>query len=213
MGRDESVRSYRRRTRTVVPTMASMTAANDALALEPTRPLMRREYGRLVDAGVFDDENIELIEGRLVVMSPEGAPHVAVIVALNRLLVLALEGRALVRVGHPLAVSEISQPQPDLAAVPMGDQSRQHPETAELAIEVAYSSIRKDRVVKPGLYAGAVVREYWIVDLHTDTVTILTEPVGGGYAHTEVRGRGQSISPVAFPDVSFAIDDFLPPVG
>lgn len=193
--------------------MGSMSASSDALALEPTRPLMRSEYDRLVEAGVFDDEKIELIEGRLVLMSPEGSPHAEVITALGRLLVLALDGRARIRSGHPLAVSDISEPEPDLAAVAIADYWTGHPTTAYLAIEVAHSSLRKDRVIKPALYAGAGVPEYWIVDLNARTVTVLSEPGADGYARRAEHRTGTSITLVAFPDVAIAVDDFLPSRG
>ncbi len=186
-------------------------ALPDALALEPTRPLLRREYDQLVELGVLDSEPVELIEGRMVVMSPEGAPHASTISKLGRLLVLALDGRAIVRVASPLAVSDSSEPEPDLAAVDLeGDFDVEHPETAFLVVEVSHSSLRKDRFVKPALYAGAGVPEYWIVDLTADTVTVLREPVDGGYASTVSRVAGQSIALVAFPDVTIALDDFLP---
>lgn len=183
----------------------------DVLALEPTRPLMRREYDQLVESGALESEPVELIEGRMVVMSPEGAPHASTISKLGRLLVLALDGRASIRFGSPLAVSDSSEPEPDLAAVAVDDDfGVEHPETAFLVIEVSYSSLRKDRFIKPALYAGAGIPEYWIVDLTAHSVSVLREPVAGGYASTESRVAGQSIALAAFPDVSFALDDFLP---
>lgn len=68
------------------------------------RPLRRRDYDQLVDAGAFDDEPIELLEGFLVEMRPEGAEHVYVIDQLTEILVYALVARFLVRIGHPLAL-------------------------------------------------------------------------------------------------------------
>lgn len=189
--------------------MPTMSTTGDALDLEPTRPLLRREYDELVDLGWFVGEPIELIEGRLVVMSPEGAPHARVIDRLNRLLILALGDRAWVRVGHPLAVSDMSEPEPDVAVTSSLGEGLQHPETALLAIEVSHSSLRKDSVIKPGLYAGADVPEYWIVDLKNQSVIVLTQPVDGGYAEQERRGHGESITLVSFPDVTLAVDDFL----
>jgi Uma2 family endonuclease len=189
--------------------MPTMSAAGDALEREPTRPLLRREYDQLVELGAFEDEKIELIDGRLVHMSPEGAPHAKTISFLNHLLVIALNGRARIRVGSPLAVSEVSEPEPDLAAVAIEDDRLDHPETAYLAIEVSSSSLRKDSVVKPRLYGGAAVPEYWIVDLKDRCVVVLTEPTADGFARSERRGPGESIPLVAFPDVTFAVDDFL----
>lgn len=57
------------------------------------RPLTRREYDRLVEQGAFAGEPLELLEGFVVTMTPEGAPHVYVIDRLNELLVPPLAGR------------------------------------------------------------------------------------------------------------------------
>ena len=39
------------------------------------RYLRREEFDRMVEAGLFQDERVELLEGLLVSMSPSGAPH------------------------------------------------------------------------------------------------------------------------------------------
>ncbi len=181
----------------------------DLLGLEPTRPLRREEYDRLVDAGVFEGERLELIEGRLVLKSPEGPRHAAVIGAVTELLVLALQGRAMIRPGNPLAVSDTSEPEPDVAVVALGSYSSAHPGTALLAVEVSHSSLRKDRFIKPALYAGAGVLEYWIVDLVADVITVLKDPADGGYASVTTHGAGQSVTLAAFPDVTLAVDEIL----
>ena len=90
-------------------------------------------------------------------------------------------GRALppgfeVRTHSPLAVSDDSEPEPDVAVVSAGDYSTRHPQTALLVIEVADSSLQKDRRVKAALYAAAGIPEFWLVDL------------AGGRRH---QGRGQ----------------------
>jgi NADPH2:quinone reductase len=53
-----------------------------------------------------------------------------------------LEGRARVRTHSPLAISEESEPEPDLAIVPPGDYRQCHPTTAFLVVEVASSWVR-----------------------------------------------------------------------
>jgi Uma2 family endonuclease len=188
-----------------------MSVEIDALDQEPTRPLLREEYDALVEAGFLEDEPVELIEGRLVIMSPEGAPHSAAITSIGHTLALVLGERAWVRTGHPFAASNVSEPEPDVCVVRPGDYWKDHPQSALLVIEVAFSSIRKDRMVKPRVYAAAGVPEYWIVDLNSDTVTILRDPTPVGYATAQDRARGQSIGLLAFPDVVLDVDSFLPP--
>lgn len=65
---------------------------------ERQRPLRREEYERMIAAGFFRDERIELIRGVVVEMSPQNTPHADVIEALTQLLLPRLVGWAHVRV-------------------------------------------------------------------------------------------------------------------
>jgi Uma2 family endonuclease len=178
-------------------------------AAEVIRPLRRVEYDQLVKLGAFEDERIELLEGALVAMSPIGPPHDSTVQRLNRLLILALEGRAAVRCQSSFAASEISEPEPDFTVVPLGDYDLDHPSEAHLIIEVAESSLAKDRGKKLELYANCTVPEYWVVNLPERCIEVYTEPSPGAYARAERYERGQSIRLVAFPEVAFPVSDIL----
>lgn len=75
----------------------------DALQVAPERPraLRRSEYERLVEEGSFADERVELLEGVLIEMSPQGAEHAEVVSRLNMLLVRMVGDRAVVRIQSP----------------------------------------------------------------------------------------------------------------
>jgi len=49
----------------------SMLEARE-IAPDQPRPLRRDEYALLVEQGRFEDEHVELLEGTLVQMSPQG---------------------------------------------------------------------------------------------------------------------------------------------
>ncbi len=86
------------------------------------RPLRRAEYDKLIELGVFEeDEKIELLHGFLVAMSPQGTPHAAVGARLAEVLTRILGDRAHVRCQFPFAASEDSEPEPDIAVVPRAD--------------------------------------------------------------------------------------------
>jgi len=178
-------------------------------AAEVIRPLRRVEYDQLVKLGVFQDERIELLDGALVAMSPIGPPHHGAVQKLTRLLVLALEGRAAVRCQSSFAALEFSEPEPDFAVVPPGDYDLDHPSEAYLVIEVAESSLAKDRGKKLRLYASCAIPEYWIVNLPERCIEVYTAPTPGAYTQVERYERGQSIRLVTFPDVAFAVSDIL----
>jgi Uma2 family endonuclease len=180
------------------------------LASERLRPLRRVEYDRLVDLGYFDDEKIELLGGVLVALSREGPGHAHSIQELTVRFVRAIGERAMVRVRAPFAASDDSEPEPDVALVPNEDDSHQHPTRALLVIEVAQSSLRKDRLLKSGLYARAQVPEYWIVNLAERVVEVYRDPQGDRYSSMSTHPAGETLRPVAFPDIEIPIGDVLP---
>jgi Uma2 family endonuclease len=178
----------------------------DLLLPETPRPLKRVEYDRLVALGVFADERVELLYGTLVTMSPQDPGHTSPIGVLTMLLVPALIGQALVRVQSPLAAADESEPEPDLAVVPLGSYRTAHPDQAYLVIEVALSSTKKDRLVKAPLYARSGFTEYWLVDVTAGVVEVYRDPVGGLYRAVTTHGAGESVTLQAFPHVAIAVD-------
>jgi Uma2 family endonuclease len=178
-------------------------------SLGPIRPLHRVEYDRLAELGCFEDERLELLFGTIVTVSPPGPEHSDVVCRLMTRLVVALDGRAMVRAQVPLAVSDDSEPEPDVAVVPLGDYTREHPRTARLVVEVSESSLRKDRGLKAPLYAAAGIEEYWIVDLVDRVVEVHRAPRDGRYTEVSREGRESTLRPLAFPDVAVALGDLL----
>ena len=146
----------------------------------PWRGMTRTQYDALVDTGLLEGEPIELLEGVLVEMSPQGEEHTDAIMLLNRWLVPRLPEPWFLRVQSPLAATDRSEPEPDLAVAQR--TVGRHPSTAALAIEVAVSSHRTDLLVKARVYAAAAVTEYWVVDVPSREVVVHTEPGPSGYA-------------------------------
>jgi len=149
-------------------------------AAEVIRPLRRVEYDQLVALGTFQNERIELLEGVLVQMSPIGPLHDSTVQKLTRLLVLTLDQRAAVRCQSSFAALEYSEPQPDLAVVPLGEYDTDHPHTAHLIIEVAENSLALDRGKKLRLYATCAIPEYWVVNLPERCIEVYTGRVVHG---------------------------------
>ena len=173
------------------------------------------EFERIVEAGVFaPDERLELIDGEIVDMSPIGNPHMACVNRLNTLFApLSVAGRAIVQVQGAFVASDVSRPQPDVALLrPRADfyaTAGPGPTDVLLAVEVADSSLRYDTGVKRPLYAAAGVTEMWIVDLNGGVVEVATEPGPQGFVRL-VRARpGDTISPVALPDVAIPVTELL----
>ncbi len=178
---------------------------SDLLARVKPRRLTRVEYDRMVQLGFFGDERLELLHGMVIAMSPIGPPHREVVDLLTEALVLALHGRARVSTQNPFVASDDSEPEPDLAVVPLGTYRTDHPHRAFLVIEVADSSLDADRDVKGPLYASSGVPEYWLVNLVDEVVEVYTDPVGGRYRSARAASIGETLHPAAFPDVAVAV--------
>ena len=156
--------------------------------------------------GMFEDERVELLRGALVAMTPQKPPHASTVAALGKLFERSLGDRGVVRQHSPLALSEDSEPEPDIALVPLGDYSKEHPTTAFLVIEVADSSLRKDREVKAAVYAEAKIAEYWIVNLVDRVLEVYRGPKDGRYGSVTNLRAGADVSLVAFPDVMLPVN-------
>ncbi len=187
--------------------MLTSVSMFDPDLIGPQRPvrLTRAQYDAIVSAGLFEDQRVELLEGVIVSMGPIDPPHASPVELLTEILVPALLGRARVRIQMPIVAAGESEPEPDLAVVPLDDHSRAHPSSAHLVIEVAYSSIRKDRLVKAPLYARSGFREYWIVNVPAGVVEVHRGPSPDGWASITRHGAGETLRPEAFPDVAVAI--------
>ena len=172
------------------------------------------EYFALVEIGVLGErDRIELLAGEIIVMSPIGDPHADCTDLMAGDLIVALRGRARVRVQGPIQLDDRSRPEPDLAVLrlrPGYDTSPATPDDVYLVIEVSDSSLRYDRGEKLARYAEAGIPEVWIVNLQGRELEVYTEPSGAGYVGVRRIPADGSVSPQAFPDVMLHLRDFMP---
>jgi Uma2 family endonuclease len=122
----------------------------------------------------------------------------------------ALGDRANVEVQASFAAPNESEPEPDVLVVPPGDYLDAPPSAAWLIVEVADSSLARDRA-KAALYATGQVTEYWIVNLRDAVVEVHRQPAPSGYASVTRRARGEKLTLAAFADVEVAVSEILPP--
>src|SRR5258708_32355241 len=125
------------------------------------------------------------------------------------MLMTALGDRANIEVQASFAAPDESEPEPDILVVPPGDYREAPPSAAWLIVEVADSSLARDRA-KAALYSAAAVTEYWIVNLHDGVIEVHRQPGPIGYASVIRRARGDKITLAAFADVDVVVSDVLP---
>jgi Uma2 family endonuclease len=180
----------------------------------------RVEYDRLIEAGVFQPgEPIELLGGLLVVAEPQGDAHFTAIRLAEDALRAAFGPGWEVRPQGPIALDAESEPEPDVAVVPGStrDYRDGHPAHAVLVVEVAESSLRRDREEKGSLYARAGIADYWIVNLVDRVLEVFREPVlepaapfGWRYLSVTAYGHEGSVAPLAAPGSRIPVADLLP---
>lgn len=185
-----------------------------------TRRWTRKEYHRLDALGILpEDEPVELIDGQLMVAEPKGRPHVTVVRLTVQALTRAFGNGWLVYAQDPIALDEVSEPEPDVVVVPGSefDYLDDHPAHPALLVEVAESSLYYDRGRKGSAYARAGVPDYWIVNLVDWRVEVYRRPatdhsaeLGWRYLDVELFTPGGSIVPLARPDVVVAVSEILP---
>jgi Uma2 family endonuclease len=178
----------------------------------PIRPLKRIEYERLAAEGFFEDEKVELLFGMVVPMAPIDWAHVESTYRVRRRLEKMLGERAHVYENCPFAASDISMPQPDLLVTESVDDWTNRPVKAFLVVEVARSSLRRDKGPKAVLYGLSDVLEYWIVDHVHGAVEVYRDPGSGEWCSKQTYRRGETLAMVAFPDVTIDVTSILPPV-
>ena len=200
-------------TTVLAPESAPATAPPKQYVAPTRRRFTVEEYCAMAEAGILKEcERVELLDGEIITMPPIGEPHEHGTDWLNRQMNYRLYDRALVRVQESILLDDGSLPQPDIAVVHLRPEPyRQRPTPADvlLLIEVADSSLEFDRDVKLPRYAAAGIPEVWIVNVRARQVEGYSDPVDGAYRSRRVVTADGSISPLAFPDVSLAVADFL----
>lgn len=172
----------------------------------------REEYGRMDAEGLFaPDARVELVDGIVYDKRPQTSPHATCLHLALRLLTLLLP-ETYIRVQAPLALSDDSEPEPDLAVVPgeLEDYDQSHPTTALLVVEVADSSLSRDKEHKIPLYARCGIPEAWLLNVPAKTLEVHRDPRGGRYRSHQLLRIGDTVSPILRPEARIAVADLFP---
>jgi Uma2 family endonuclease len=164
-------------------------------------------YHLAVNAGVFEDQSVELLKGDLVEMPSEGIPHAGVSSNGADYLRAMLGAQVKIREARPVTLPNDSEPQPDIAIVkPLGNiyATQRHPNVNDIfwVMEYSFTSLDKDLGLKSEIYAEAGIPEYWVVNLNPAVreLTVFRDPVNGDYL-LKTKLIGGTIRSLAFPQV------------
>ncbi len=149
-------------------------------------PLTVDQYHRMIAAGILEEgEPIELLDGLLVAKDrgPGMTVHPLHSLIVNKLVRLA---RALedlgchLRTQSPVTILPRNEPEPD-GSIVRGrpeDYIDRHPTPADTScvIEVADSSLARDRTTKQRIYAGAGIPQYCLINLAVRRIELHEDP-------------------------------------
>jgi Uma2 family endonuclease len=142
-------------------------------------------FERMSELGIFSDlgPRVELLEGRIVEMSPIGGEHgdmaadltVALAGPIRAIPALADEFR--VATAATLKIGQDSAPEPDVMVARHRD-GRKYYEAADavLVVEISVSTRNNDLTIKQPLYARAAIPELWIVEPEARLIRVFRNP-------------------------------------
>jgi Uma2 family endonuclease len=207
------------------PAMSRTTIPLPPRAVFTTEPVYRftvEQWHEMIDQGTLTaDDPVELIEGVPVFKMPKNPPHTTCNGRLSRLMDQILRAGWHYRSQEPVTFAD-GEPEPDGAVVrgSVDDYADRHPGPAEigLVIEIADSTLDRDRSGKRRSYARAAIGCYWIVNLVDQKVEVYTDPDPVAavpvYRGERILDRGQSVEIILDGKTvgQIQVDALLPPV-
>ncbi len=175
------------------------------------------DYHRMIESGVLNNRSVELLEGEIIEMSPEGPLHSSTNDNVAEYLRELLRGVARIREAHPITLensphSRASEPEPDIAVVRLTNTnySARHPYPEDIywLIEISNTTLEEDLGRKKRIYANAGINEYWIINLKTTEIIVFREPSGNDYKTKFTVNEG-TITPVSFPNIQIEVKTLL----
>lgn len=181
-------------------------------------PITRQMFYALYNADLIDAKT-ELLDGVILAKMPQNKPHLNTLMFLQEWLI-SLFGFRQVRDQYPVDFDidnkPINTPEPDVIvlnkSIILITEGNPTPNDILLCIEVADTTLRKDRVTKAKLYARAGIVEYWIADTNARTIIVHREPTKGKYQSVVTYNAEQEISCLAKPKEFKRVDELIAPI-
>jgi Uma2 family endonuclease len=169
------------------------------------------DWHRLVDSGVLENKQVELLEGEIIQVSPESPMHSSTNYSVAKYLRSTLQNQVVIREAHPITLDN-SEPEPDIAivAAPYTTYFARHPYPQDiyLLIEISNKTLKIDLEQKSKIYARNGIPEYWVIDLINHKVWVHTQPEQDMYIQITEYSSG-IIIPSTFPDLKIPVEQLI----
>jgi Uma2 family endonuclease len=172
--------------------------------------LTAEDIRRMQADGLIDeDDNFELIEGRIVPMGPKYHAHERLKSELGMALARVCPPDLIIGFETSLFLGTATIVEPDLCIYPRRLRSEDvRGSDVLLAIEIASSTLAQDRGRKARLYAGYNVLELWVIDTNTRTTWIHRSAAASAWQDIlEVRSN-ETLRFDAIPSFAIRLDQF-----
>jgi hypothetical protein len=166
-------------------TVSHLTTPLEESAGKPNDLIWRlsvEQYHEMIRTGILtSDDPVELLEGWLIYKMPKNPRHSVTTRLARRALEAIMPAGWYVDTQEPITLDD-SEPESDVMLVrgEAGHYLDHHPGPDELAlvVEVAETTLERDRGLKKRLYARVGIVFYWIINLRERTVEVYTDPSG-----------------------------------
>jgi len=171
-------------------------------------PLSVAGYRALGELGLIP-KNTELLYGLVYAKRSKSPFHSFLVMRLLRLLRAVVPPTHLLRSEQPIACGD-SEPEPDVSIVRgvETDFLADHPQTAELVIEICITSHDYDRS-KLRAYATAGVKECWLILVPEKIIEAYRQPTDGRYCEQSQHGPSGTLVSTALPEFALALEAFF----
>lgn len=188
---------------------ASLAGTTQAAEGLPRRRWSVAEIREMVAKGIIlEDERFELIGGEVVPMSPKGARHELVKIALNRFFQRAAPEHLEIAQETTLCLDKDSFVEPDFCVFRRGlDLNALDGAAVLLAVEIADTSLAYDMGRKSQIYAAYGVRELWVVNANTLVTRVHRQVSQGSYGQVKDESYGQSLEPELARELAVSLAD------
>ncbi|MBR8828133.1 MAG: Uma2 family endonuclease [Gomphosphaeria aponina SAG 52.96 = DSM 107014] len=170
------------------------------------------DYHQIVKTGIMSDRRVELLDGKILEMSPEAPLHRRINDSVAEYLRDKFTGVAKVYESHPITLTD-SEPEPDIALVklPVSEYKSRHPYPSDiyLLIEISDTTLEKDLNQKQNIYAQAGILEYWVIDVKAKKLIVFQNPSTDNYELKQTYRKGE-ITTLAFEEISLSVTKLIP---